>query len=123
MGARIGYRWTMSKRVTLMAFVTGAVCMLSGCDSSSSFCGTTAHGATARAAITSYVRTCGANYSISKGPYDADKATTSYAAYAHVVEYSLNVKSNSEGSLAFLLVGQRAVGTPWQTLGPPGTGP
>jgi hypothetical protein len=68
------------------------------------------------------VRTCGPNYSIQSGPYDAGNPGTPNANYAHVVEYSINVKHNQEGPVAFVLVGQRRAGETWHTLNP-GTGP
>lgn len=108
-----------SARVATAA-VAAAALLLTGCGSAT-FCN--AHGPSAGAAIGSYLRRCGYDYRISNGPYDADKATTGYASFPRVVEYTLNVKDNAEGSLAFLMVGQRTAGTPWRTLGPPGTGP
>jgi hypothetical protein len=102
-------------------FVVAVV--VSGCGNSASFCEVTGHAGTARAAIRSYLRACGSDYTISKGPYDADKSTTEYASYAQVVEYTLNVEDNNEGSVAFLMVGERQVSGMWRTLGPPGTGP
>jgi|SRR5579863_3063194 len=88
-----------------------------------SFCSKTGTGSTASAAIRNYLRRCGRDYSIQKGPYDADKSTSSYAKYAQVVEYTLRVKNNAEGGIAFLMVGKPAAGGKWRTLGPPGTGP
>lgn len=87
------------------------------------FCNANGVGSTPRAAIASYLRACGSDYSVAIGPYDGDKATTPYASYAHLLEYRLNVKNNAEGSLAFWEVGQRTAASPWRTLGPPGTGP
>ena len=110
-----------SARVATAAVTTSAF-LLTGCGSAT-FCTAVAHGPSARTVIGSYLRICGSDYRISKGPYDADKATTGYASFARVVEYTLNVKDNAEGSLAFLMVGKRTPGTPWRTLGPPGTGP
>jgi len=108
---------------TLAAIVVAAACGLSACGSSAVFCDTVAHGSTAHAAIGSYLQDCGSDYSIEKGPYDADKSTTAYASYAQVVEYTLNVTNNKEGPVAFLMVGERLAGGTWRTLGPPGTGP
>ncbi len=78
---------------------------------------------TARAVIRAYVQDCGSDYSIAKGPYDADKSTTEYASYTQVVDYTLNVTDNKQGPVAFLMVGERLTGGTWRTLGPPGTGP
>jgi hypothetical protein len=88
-----------------------------------SFCSKTGTGSTASAAIHNFLNRCGRDYRIQKGPFDADKSTSSYANYAQVVEYSLRVKNNAEGGIAFLMVGKRGAGDQWQTLGPPGTGP
>lgn len=88
-----------------------------------SFCSKTGTGSTASAAIRSYLKRCGPDYRIQAGPFDADKSTSSYANYARVVEYRLGVKDNAEGGIAFLMVGKRAAGDKWHTLGPPGTGP
>lgn len=87
------------------------------------FCSSTGTGSTASAAIHNYLKMCGRDYRIQKGPFDADKSTSSYANYAEVVEYSLRVEENEEGTIAFLMVGKRAAGDKWHTLGPPGTGP
>lgn len=89
----------------------------------SHFCTKTGTGSTSTAAISAYLTRCGGDYSIEKGPYDADKATSAFAAYARVVEYTLRVANNDEGGLAFLMVGKRHAGDKWRTLGPPGTGP
>jgi hypothetical protein len=88
-----------------------------------SFCAETGTGSTAAAAIRNYLTRCGRDYSIIKGPFNADKSTSIYANYAQVVEYSLRVKHNAEGEIAFLMVGKRHAGDEWRTLGPPGTGP
>jgi hypothetical protein len=88
-----------------------------------SFCSKTGTGATASAAIHDYLKRCGRDYRIQAGPFDADKSTSSYANYAQVVEYRLSVKNNAEGGIAFVMVGKRAAGDRWHTLGPPGTGP
>jgi hypothetical protein len=120
----IGARSSRYRTLTLAAIVVAGACALSGCGSNAAaFCDTSAHGSTARAAIRSYLRDCGSDYSIEKGPYDADKSTTAYASYSQVVEYTLNVKDNKEGPVAFLMVGQRLTGGTWHTLSPPGTGP
>lgn len=88
-----------------------------------SFCSKTGTGSTASAALHNYLKRCGRDYRIEKGPSDADKSTSPYANYARVVEYTLRVKNNAEGEIAFLLLGKRAAGDKWHTLGPPGTGP
>jgi hypothetical protein len=88
-----------------------------------SFCSKTGTGSTASAAIHNYLKRCGRDYRIQKGAFDADKSTSPYASYAQVVEYSLRVTNNAEGGIAFLIVGKRAAGDKWHTLGPPGTGP
>ena len=110
-------------RVLVFAAVLVAVSILSGCGSADGFCDVSKAGPSSHAVITSYLRACGSDYSISRGPYDGDKPTTQYASYAQVVEYTLNVKNNSEGGIAFVMVGQRTAGGSWQTLGSPGTGP
>jgi hypothetical protein len=89
----------------------------------SSFCSKSGTGTTASAAIHNYLARCGPDYRIQAGPLDADKSTSSYANYAKVVEYRLRVKNNTEGRIAFLMVGKRAADDKWRTLGPPGTGP
>lgn len=91
--------------------------------SASRFCSKVGTGPTASAAIRNYLTLCGPAYRIQAGPFDADKSTSPYANYAHVVEYRLRVKNNAEGPIAFLMVGKRAAGDKWHTLGPPGTGP
>lgn len=88
-----------------------------------SFCSKSGTGSTASEAIRSYLMRCGADYRIQAGPFSADKSTSAYANYAQVVEYRLRVKNNAEGVIAFMLVGKRAAGDKWHTLGPPGTGP
>jgi hypothetical protein len=107
--------------VELAAILLGT-CALTSC-SAKTFCTATARGATAQSAISSYVHACGADYRISRGPLNADKSTSAYANYAQVVLYTLDVKDNAEGPVAFLMVGQRTRAASWQTLGPPGTGP
>lgn len=87
------------------------------------FCSKTGMGSTASAAIRHYLKRCGQDYRFQAGPFDADKSTAAYANYAQVVEYRLRVKNNLEGGIAFLMVGKRAAGDKWRTLGPPGTGP
>lgn len=89
----------------------------------SSFCSMTGTGSSASAAIRNYLTRCGPDYRIQAGPFNADKSTSSYANYARVVEYRLRVKNNAEGGIAFIMVGKRAAGDKWHTLGPPGTGP
>jgi len=88
-----------------------------------SFCSKTGTGSTASAAIHNYLKRCGQDYRVQAGPSDADKSTSSFANYAQVVEYRLSVKNNAEGGIAFLMVGKRAAGDKWNTLGRPGTGP
>lgn len=110
-----------SARVATAA-VTAAAWLLTGC-SSATFCSAAAHGPSAGAAIGSYLRMCGSDYRISKGPYDADKATTGDASFARVVRVHAERQGQRRGSVAFLMVGQRTARTLWRTLGPPGTGP
>lgn len=107
-------------RVLLAVTVVQGLC---SCGSASSYGAAIGHGPTAEDAVASYLQACGSDYTIAKGPYDADKATTPYASYAQMVEYTLNVKNNGEGALAFLWVGRRTARSSWQTLGQPGTGP
>jgi hypothetical protein len=63
------------------------------------------------------------DYRIATGPFDGDKATSSYSRYARLLEYTLKVRHNDEGAIAFVEVGQRTIGGWWTTLGRPGTGP
>jgi hypothetical protein len=105
-------------------FLTWAICTPTGrAQPASHFCSKSGTGSTASAAIRNYLTRCGPDYRIQAGPFDADKSTSSYANYAQVVEYRLRVKHNAEGAIAFLMVGKRAAGGKWHTLGPPGTGP
>jgi cytochrome c556 len=99
-----------------------AAISISGC-AQSAFCDSIGVGLSATAALRDYLKACGDSYKISRGPFDADKETTGYASYARVVEWSLDVRENSEGSIAFLLVGERTPHGRWRTLGRPGTGP
>lgn len=118
-------RLTVAIAVFIAAFLaTCAVYTATGrAQPARSFCSKTGTGSTASAAIHDYLKRCGRDYHIQKGPFDADKSTSAYASYAQVVEYSLRVKNNAEGGIAFLMVGKRATGDKWHTLGPPGTGP
>ena len=95
---------------------------LGGC-AQSAFCDSTGVGNSARAAFRAYLDECGTDYKIARGPYDGYKQATLYARYAHLVELALDVRGNSEGTTAFLLVGERTPNGPWRTLGRPGTGP
>ena len=99
-----------------------AVVSLAGC-SQSAFCDSIGSGATPLRATHVYLSECGSDYTIARGPYDGDKASTPFAGYAGLVEFVLHVHGNSEGSLAFLLVGHRTPRGQWRTLGRPGTGP
>jgi hypothetical protein len=99
-----------------------AAMSLAGC-SQSEFCDARGGGATPLAAIHAYLSKCGNDYTIWRGPYDGDKQSSAFASYNALVEISLNVRDNSEGPVAFLLVGQRVPRGPWRTLGRPGTGP
>ena len=128
LGRRSFRRIVRDKRLAVALPVAAAVAvllllLLRGTSSTSTFCGATGHGATAQAAIGSYLRRCGSDYTIAGGPHDGDKATTPYASYSNLVEYVLAVKNNLEGDTAFEEVGQRVAGGSWQTLGLPGTGP
>lgn len=89
----------------------------------STFCDIVARGTTANQVLGSYLRSCGSDYTLAKGPYNAYKPTTPYASYTRVVEYTLNIANNNEGSQGFLEVGQRVPTGSWRTLGPLGTGP
>jgi len=88
-----------------------------------SFCNASGAGATPSSAINAYLDACGSAYGIERGPYDADASTSPYASYARVVEYTLSVGNNQEGSIGFLMVGQQHSGGRWRTLGAPGSGP
>jgi hypothetical protein len=103
--------------------VTAAVAVMSlaGC-SQSEFCNAIGSGPTPLSAIHAYLSKCGTDYKIWRGPYDGDKQSTAFASYHALVEVALNVRDNSEGPVAFLLIGQRAPRGPWRTLGRPGTG-
>lgn len=115
--------------VTIAAFIVALLAIWATYTANSlaqpagSFCSKTGTGSTASAAIHNYLKKCGRDYRIQAGPFDADKSTSSYANYAKVVEYRLRVKNNAEGGIAFLMVGKRAAGDKWHTLGEPGTGP
>lgn len=89
----------------------------------SSFCTATSSGPTAIAAARKFVAECGRDYRITRGPYDADKATTQFANFAQVSEFTISVAHNSEGSLGFLIVGRRTRHQPWRTLEGLGSGP
>ena len=108
--------WGLGVAATLAAM------SLSGC-SQSAFCASIGTGQTPLRAIHAYLSRCGSDYTIWRGPYDGDKQTTPFASYNALVEVSLNVRDNSEGPVAFLLVGQRSPRGQWRTLGRPGTGP
>jgi hypothetical protein len=99
-----------------------AAITLSGC-SQSAFCDSIGTGPTALRAIHAYLSRCGTDYTIWRGPYDGEKQSTEFASYNALVEVSLKVHDNSEGTVAFLLVGQPIAGAQWRTLGRPGTGP
>lgn len=114
--------------VAIAAFIVALLAVWAAYTASSlaqpgSFCPKTGTGSTASAAIHNYLKKCGRDYGIQAGPFDADRSTSSYANYAKVVEYRLRVKNNAEGGIAFLMVGKRAAGDKWHTLGAPGTGP
>jgi hypothetical protein len=109
--------------VAVVAIVVVVVFAVRASGAAGSFCAAVGRGSTARAAIASYLRKCGSDYTIAKGPFNGYKSATPYANYAQLVEYDLNVTNNSEGSLAFMEVGQRVAGGSWQTMGRPGTGP
>ena len=98
------------------------VVSLDGC-SQSAFCNSIGSGPTPSSATHVYLSKCGTNYTIARGPYDGHKQSTPFAGYNGLVEFELHVHDNSEGSLAFLLVGQRSARGQWRTLGRPGTGP
>lgn len=72
-----------------------------------------------------YVARCGADYAVSRGPFDGDKGSRGppFATYADVVEFNISVSHNDEGSLGFLLVGRKTTQSPWRTLERLGTGP
>lgn len=108
--------WGVGVAIALVATSLG------GC-SQSEFCDSVGTGPTPLRAIHAYLSKCGSDYTIWRGPYDGDKQTTSFASYNGLVDVALTVRDNSEGSVAFLLVGQRTAGGQWRTLGRPGTGP
>jgi hypothetical protein len=89
----------------------------------SSFCTAASSGATAVAAARRFVADCGRDYRITRGPYDADKATTPFANFGQVSEFTISVAHNSEGSIGFLTVGRRTRHQPWRTIEGLGTGP
>lgn len=59
---------THSPERVATAAVVAAAWLLTGCGSSATFCNAAAHGPSAGAAIGSYLRRCGSDYRISKGP-------------------------------------------------------
>jgi hypothetical protein len=108
--------WGVGVAATLAAMSLGAC-------SQSVFCGSIGTGPTPLRAIHDYLSKCGTDYTIWRGPYDGDKQASAFASYNSLVEVALNVADNSEGPVAFLLVGQRTARGQWRTLGRPGTGP
>jgi hypothetical protein len=123
-GTRVGhwpYAWPVKIWGVGVAAAVAAI-GLAGC-SQSAFCNATGRGPTPLSAIHAYLSECGTDYTIWRGPYDGDKQSTEFADYNALVEVALNVRDNSEGRVAFLLVGQRTPRGQWRTLGRPGTGP
>ena len=109
--------------VATLALAAGCGGAAAWASSASTYCASSATGHTALAAAARFVSKCGPSYKLGRGPYDADKATSPYADYAQVVEFTIRVTGNSEGTLGFLLVGRRTRHAPWRTLGSLGTGP
>jgi hypothetical protein len=95
---------------------------LDGC-SQSEFCDSIGSGPTPSSATHVYLSKCGTDYTIARGPYDGHKQSTPFVRYNGLAEFTLHVQGSSEGSVAFLLVGQRIPRGTWRTLGRPGTGP
>jgi len=87
------------------------------------FCDDHGSGATPTAAIEAYVHRCGRRYTLASGPLDIVKRPASYATYADLIEYRVNVLDNSVGGAAYVLVGKPAAAARWRTLGRPRTSP
>lgn len=88
-----------------------------------SLCDAKGKGPTPQAAMNSYLSQCGADYKVTKGPYDGEKRSSAYTSYyGEILEYTLRVSNNPEHSPLWVLVGQRAKEAPWTTL-ELGTGP
>lgn len=87
------------------------------------FCSDRGSGATQTAAIEAYVHHCGRRYTLTSGPLDVVKRPASYASYAALTEYRVNVLDNSAGKVAHVLVGKPTASANWRTLGRPSAEP
>jgi hypothetical protein len=79
--------------VACSALAVSVAYTLVGCEASTSqrLCTAVGSGPTARAAVESYLRRCGSDYTISGKPENGHKDQTGYPNYARLVGYFLNV--------------------------------
>lgn len=110
------------RRAVFLALALGATTAVGGCSgfSDASSCRRGQDAPTERGAVDAYYRGCRSVPTVVNGPYDGDKASTRYAAYADVVGFQVRYSAQRT---RFLLVGRETQESAWRVLDGEGTGP